>query len=443
MRQEMPIPAGVATRAVWLGRGVLAAAPALLTQLGHHPGTRLLLVQDPRTHAAAGRALAGLLSAEGFAVQSLVLEDNAPGHVSGDQRQAEQVTAAAHAAQVVLGVGAGVINDLGKLAARQAQRGYLAVATAASMNGYGSPIAAILEHGVKRTLPAAVTEAILADLDVLAAAPVDLTRSGFADLLSKSSATADWKLAALVRGESYDDRPHRLLEPLVQACGRSAAAIGRGEPLAVGLLVQGLIAGGFAMTLAGRSSPASGGEHLLSHYWDMQAHQRPGHAHALHGYQVAIGTRLCSALYQRLLTMDAASIDVDRLAARWRSWDERLPGLRAAHGELFAVIESEARAQQLTAGQYREELQRVKQVWPELVTQVGELIMPLSRLQAWHAAAQVPATAASVGQTRAGVRHALLHAADVRARYTVLDLAGQLNVLEPWADGLIEEAQVG
>src|SRR5207244_1421352 len=105
-----------------------------------------------------------------------------------DYLQVDQIAAACDAqTRAILGVGAGVINDLGKLAARRRETTYVAVATAASMNGYGSPIAAVVQEGVKRTLPAAATAAIVADLDVIAQAPIELTRSGFADLLSKSS----------------------------------------------------------------------------------------------------------------------------------------------------------------------------------------------------------------------------------------------------------------
>jgi glycerol-1-phosphate dehydrogenase [NAD(P)+] len=441
----MPIPPGVRTRRVLIARGALAQTPALLTELGYAGAGPMLLLADARTHAAAGEALAAKLTQAGFVVQTLVLPDNAPGYVSGDHEQADAVTVAATDAGVVLGVGAGVINDLGKLAARRSSRPYVAIATAASMNGYGSPIAAILDHGIKRTVPAAPTDAIVADLDVLAAAPVELARSGFADLLSKHSATADWMLAHLVRGDGYDSRPHAMLEPLVSSCAGEAAAIGRGKPAAMGTLIRGLIGGGFAMTLAGRSTPASGGEHLLSHYWDMQGHaathQAPA-AHPLHGYQVAIGTRLCTALWERLLALPATRIDVAALSQRWQPWAMRAQALRREHGPLFSVIEAEAQAQQLTHDQYRTELEHIARVWPRLKDTLAPMILPLARLKELHAQAQVPATAQAVGQTAATVRHALLHAADVRARYTVLDLARQLGVLEAWADELMAEAQV-
>ena len=441
MTASMDIPAGIATRVVRVDRGVLEALPATLAQLGQ-AGACVLVIDDVRTHDAAGARVRVVLEAAGHPVRHCGLADDRHGQVRGDRHQVDQVVAAAGGdVAVVVGVGSGVINDLGKLAATRNGRTYVSVATAASMNGYGSPVAAIVDGGVKRTLPVAPTAAILADLDVLAAAPIAMTRAGFADLLARSSATADWLLAHIVRDQPYDERPHHLLEPVAQACMGRAAAIGRADPEALGLLMQGLVRGAFAMALAGHSAPASGGEHLLSHLWDMRA-DGAGTAHALHGFQVAIGTRLSSALYERLLRLEADDVDVEALAGRWRPWEAVRLELAEAHGPLFDVIEPEARRQFLSRDALRRELAAIRQRWDDIRCAVRPLLLTTARLRALHRAACVPADAAAIGQTPSTVRQALLLAADVRARFTVLDLARELDVLVPWADALLDQAGI-
>ena len=57
------------------------------------------------------------------------------------------------------------------------------------MNGYASGIAAILDDGVKTTVPANPPIAIVLDTNVLAQAPARLTQAGLGDLISKPSAT--------------------------------------------------------------------------------------------------------------------------------------------------------------------------------------------------------------------------------------------------------------
>ena len=54
----------------------------------------------------------------------------------------------------IVAVGSGTINDLAKRASTLVNRPYIAVGTTASMNGYASGIAAILDGGLKTTVPA-------------------------------------------------------------------------------------------------------------------------------------------------------------------------------------------------------------------------------------------------------------------------------------------------
>ena len=440
MPEHFVIPPAVPTRVVRIGHGVLGEIPSVLSQVQVSPPATCVIVADRRTFAAAGERVQTVVAGAGFDVRLYVLQDDTPGRVSGEAHQVREVVDACGGHRgVLLGVGSGVVNDLGKLAARRTGMPYVAVPTAASMNGYGSPVAAIVQHGVKKTLPAAPTVAIVADLDVIARAPRDLARSGFADLLSKATATADWTLAHLVRDEPYDPGPHELLDPVVQRCMGLAAAIGDSDPGAIAVLMEGLIFGGFSMTLAGHSAPASGSEHLMSHLWDMQS-QVSGGPHALHGFQVAIGTRVVAALYERLLRLDARDIDVQRLRGTWRPWDQVRRDLKEAHGPLFGAVEPEAGKQHLQRDEFERELAVIRDRWEQIKQRVSPLLLSPRRLLELHRQAGVPTDPVCIGQSRASVRHALLHARDVRARFTVLDLATELGLLRPWADSLLDDA---
>lgn len=442
MQDPFPIPAGVPTKAVVLKRGAIGELPRLLRELGV-PRGRVSVVSDGRTVEAAGQQVEEVIEQAGYHPVRTIVVDDVRGGVTGTEEQLADVQRS-HGQGLIIGVGSGVLNDLCKLAAKRAGKRYVSVATAASMNGYGSPIAAFIEGGVKRTLAAAPTEAIIADLDVIASAPLEMTRSGFADLLSKSSATADWMLAHLVRGEAYDPRPHELLDPVVKRCQAEAAAIGRADAEALSLLMQGLIYGAFAMVVAGHSAPASGGEHLISHLWDMEAQARhDGQPHALHGFQVAFGTRVASALYAKLMRLEAREIDVDAAAKRWRPWDEVRVEVRSAHGELADAVEPEAKKQFLERDALVAEVATVKARWDDIRATLRPLLLTPERIRELHATAGVPLHPEAVGQTRATLRHALLHAKDVRARFTVFDLASELGVLEAWADEVLEEAGIG
>ena len=96
---------------------------------------------------------------------------------------------------IPIAVGAGSINDLTKLAAHLCGRQYLSVATAASMDGYTAFGASITHEGSKQTFDCPAPLGVVADLEVIAAAPEGLNASGYADLVAKCPAGADWILA--------------------------------------------------------------------------------------------------------------------------------------------------------------------------------------------------------------------------------------------------------
>jgi glycerol-1-phosphate dehydrogenase [NAD(P)+] len=64
-------------------------------------------------------------------------------------------------------------------------------------------------------------------------------------------------------------------------------------------LFEGLLFSGVAMSLAGSSAPASGGEHLISHFFDMRE-SLTGIKPNLHGLQVGAGVILSAVCYQKL-----------------------------------------------------------------------------------------------------------------------------------------------
>ncbi len=82
-------------------------------------------------------------------------------------------------------IGSGTLNDLAKLAAHRCERPSLIVATAASMDGYTAFGAAITRDGFKQTMACPAPRAVVAGVDVLLVAPVEMTVWGYADLLGR------------------------------------------------------------------------------------------------------------------------------------------------------------------------------------------------------------------------------------------------------------------
>lgn len=431
------------TREVKLGPGAVTEVGPWLAATW--PGDDAIVISDEHTLHAAGEAVEASLTAAGVAARRLVLEPRAgDDHLvaeDGVVRALETLVAASPRAHVVA-VGAGTVNDIGKYASFKAKREYVAVPTAASMNGYTSTIAALLVGGVKRTLPCDQPVAIFADTTVLAAAPKHLNRAGFGDLLSKPVSQADWILSSIVRGVPYSTRPNDILEELFRELLVQAPAIGRADLHGLQVLMEAILVSGFSMAVAGSSAPASGGEHLVSHYWDMEQLCAGKPLLGLHGTQVGVATRLSALLFERLLSIDPESIDAARLATLKpdASWlDERM----ARHATLTPDVVAEVRAQlakkQRLGPDLAVELALVKAQWPEIKERLGAVMLPVATIDKALSDAGCAERASDIGCDRARLVHTLEVCRDIRDRYVGLDLMDDLGLLggpDGWAQAV-------
>lgn len=438
------LPAG-RTRWVSLRPGAMADVTGWLD--AEHANAEIVLIADAHTFEAAGEDLEARLGDAGRTVRRLVLEPR-PGddHLVCEEGviRALQTILAAHPVGFPIAVGAGTVNDTVKMAAHALDRDYAVVPTAASMNGYTSLIGAVLVGGVKRTLPARQPIAIFADLDVLTAAPPVLNQAGFGDLLSKPYSDSDWILSHLVRGVPYDSAPAELLDEVFRELLDKARAVGRADQDGIRVLMEAILLSGFSMTIAGSSAPASGGEHLVSHYWDMEQlhHGRP--LFGLHGTQVGVATRASALLFERLIALDADAIDVDAAIAR-RPDDRWLDTLDAVHDtlspEIVAEIRDQLRQKQLHGAALGAELARVKAAWPDIRARLAASLMPAARITQALREAGCADRAGAIGVDLDHMVKTLHVCRHIRSRYVALDLMDDLGLLAAWSADVAHELE--
>jgi glycerol-1-phosphate dehydrogenase [NAD(P)+] len=433
------------TRFVALGEGAIALAPHYFKE--RFPGRDAVLLCDDHTLEAAGLAVEAAFHDAGIAMRRVVLEPRAgDDHLVAEDGVITSVqtllgTLDAH----VVTVGAGTVNDIGKYASYKLGREYLCVPTAASMNGYTSTIAAVLVGGVKRTLPCDQPVAIFADTNVLRNAPSHLNLAGFGDLLSKPVSQGDWLLSHFIRDVPYATRPNDILEELFKDLLLQASAIGRADAHGLQVLMEAILVSGFSMAVAGSSAPASGGEHLVSHYWDMEQLDKNAPLLGLHGTQVGVATRMSAMLFERLLQIDPNDIDIPALVARRGERDAMLSSLPAVHAELRAEVVSEIRVQLERKQRFGEsleaELQRVKARWPEIRERIAAIMLPVSTIEKALTEAGCPDRPSQIGCSRERAIHTLRVCRQIRDRYCALDLLDDLSLLEGWATDVVARAE--
>ena len=190
---------------------------------------------------------------------------------------------------VAVAVGSGVINDTVKLVSHMLGRRYMCVGTAASMDGFTAYGASITKDGNKQTFDCPAPLGFVLDSEIAAAAPKELAASGYADLIAKIPAGADWMLADVVGSEKIDTFAWDLVQNGLKDSLSDPVAVFAGDVDKTQALADGLLMSGFAMQAIQSSRPASGTEHQYSHCWDMEDLCFEG-KHVSHGFKVGCTT---------------------------------------------------------------------------------------------------------------------------------------------------------
>ena len=168
---------------------------------------------------------------------------------------------------VLVSVGSGTVTDIAKVVAGELGIAHVVVQTAASVNGFTDDQSVLLINGAKRTTPSHWPDVLIIDPLVIAASPLEMSRSGLGDQLSMFTAGADWYLANAVGfDESYSPTLVAIMRDGVDSLIESSAEVGLGEPRSVSALADCLTRGGIAMGVAGRTAPSSGLEHTCLLY---------------------------------------------------------------------------------------------------------------------------------------------------------------------------------
>jgi glycerol-1-phosphate dehydrogenase [NAD(P)+] len=395
---------------------------------------RAVIVADQNTYRAAGHDVGMAFTHSGRHRSEIILGP----HCYAEHQFVDELYARlAREEAIPIAVGSGTINDLTKLAAHRLNRPYMIVATAASMDGYTAYGASITYKGSKQTFDCPAPLAVLADLEVIASAPVGMNASGYADLLAKNVAGADWIVADGAGVEPIDIPSWETVQGLLPTWVGSPHAIALNDSASLLSLVHGLMMSGFAMQALRSSRPASGADHQFSHLWDMEHHTHNGKAPS-HGFKVGIGTLASLALFEDLLSRDLGHLDVDRAVAAWPPLDtvEKRIAALFGPGELADKAREETAAKYLDARALQAQLVHIREGWPELRKRLVQHLIPFREVRRMLREAGCPSEPEEIGITRERLRVSYQRAYYIRRRFTVLDLASRTGLADAALENL-------
>ncbi|MEX1031536.1 MAG: sn-glycerol-1-phosphate dehydrogenase [Paenibacillaceae bacterium] len=259
----------------------------------------IVMIADKNTYAAAGSIVQEQCMEAGLVSRVILIHPNSIGDVVADEASIVQCMLEISAdTEVLLAVGTGTIHDIVRFVGSRMMKPFISIPTAASVDGFTSAGAPLIIRGFKQTIQAIPPEAIFADTTILMNAPKQLTAAGFGDMFGKYTSLFDWRFSHLMGGEPYNEELAAETSAALEACIVNIDAISRGDEEGVTILMNSLIQSGLVMLKLGMSHPASGAEHHLSHYWEME-HIQHGEPQLLHGLKVGFAAIHISKLYHQ------------------------------------------------------------------------------------------------------------------------------------------------
>jgi glycerol-1-phosphate dehydrogenase [NAD(P)+] len=257
-----------------------------------------VLLADGNTYQAAGKSLSEMLKEAGINISLSVIKPDENNDVAADEQSLVQALLEIPIeTDVIIAVGAGTLHDIARFCSAKMNLPFISVPTAPSVDGFTSMGAPLIVRGVKTTFQMCAPIALFADLSVLQASPQKMVAAGFGDMLAKYTSLADWKFGHLVKEEPYCPLVAAITREALESCVEKVEKIAAADEEGIQILIEALIKSGLAMLIFGQSHPASGGEHHLSHYWEMDFLKRKRPA-VLHGAKVGVSTVLLADVYK-------------------------------------------------------------------------------------------------------------------------------------------------
>ena len=307
--RQLTIPIPV----IRVGAGTVNEVPSLAAAaLGHTP-LKAVVVFDEAIRAFVTEKVIRPIEANGLRLQELALVSDHPDHflVASDAVGDAAAERLDPDTDYLIAAGSGVIGDLTKWMANKTGIPFIIMGTAASMNGHASITAAMTFGTIKDTAyNLKVADAVIYDTEILAETPLEMNLSGLSDMLARNTCNADWKLSELLRGvENFISLPYDMMTKTQAETLAQADKIPACDPAALAALGEACLISGMTMTIIGGvTSPSSGVEHVISHFWDLLGDMH-GKAHFWHGTQVGVGTLIGLTLYEMIRELDPAQID--------------------------------------------------------------------------------------------------------------------------------------
>ena len=408
-------------------RGAVRETGAVAARLSGSASPRAFVLADKNTWKAAGEAVCASLREAGVACSVYVLQEDRP-------EPEERVLGSFmmhydNDCSVIVGVGSGVVNDNGKILAGMAKLPYVIVGTAPSMDGYASGTSSMARDGAKISLNSKCPDAVIGDLDILAAAPMRLIQAGVGDMLAKYISICEWRIGRVVCGEYYCETVASMVREALHRCVSQTEGIARRDPDAIAAVMEGMCLSGIAANYAGITRPVSGSEHYFSHLWDMRF-LALGAPCDLHGIQCGVGTVLALRAYEEVRKLRPSREKALQYVRSFsfEDWKGSLRELLGSGAE--TLIESDCRERRYDLELHAARLERILDGWDEILRIIDEELPTADEARKVLRSIGAPSEPEEIGMSADLVRRCFPATKDIRDKYVLSRMLWDIGELE-------------
>ena len=200
--------------------GAISALPEIL---GEYGAKKAFVLADENTFEAAGDRVVAQLKKAKVEFKSFIMGKE---RIEPDERAVGSVILHYDATcDVLVSIGSGVINDIGKIVANIAKIPYIIVGTAPSMDGYASATSSVIRDDLKVSVDSKCPDVVIGDLDVLCNSPAHMILSGLGDMIAKYISICEWRISQVINGEYYCERIAGLINTALKKCVDNAEGV--------------------------------------------------------------------------------------------------------------------------------------------------------------------------------------------------------------------------
>lgn len=388
---------------------------------------KVFVLADKNTYAAAGEKVIDIIEKEKVGYSKFILSGE---NIEPDENAVGSVIMHYDAdCDFIVGIGSGVINDIGKIVSKATGRPYAIVATAPSMDGYASATSSTLIDGFKVSVKSKAPDFIIGDTEILKTAPSKMLKSGLGDMLAKYISICEWRISHLLRGEYYCEYVAKIVRTSLKKCVINADGLLKKENAAIEAVFEGLADSGAAMEYVGLSYPASGVEHYISHIWDMRGLSK-GTPVDFHGIQCAIGTLTAAKIYEQVKKIVPDKEKALKYVQNFdkNKWNEAL--LDFVGDGAKAMIAQEEKEKKYDIAKHSARLDKIIENWDEILRIINEEVPPASEIEKILDTIKAPKSCEEIGMDKDIMPMTFKASKDVRDKYVLSRLCWDLGIID-------------